>query len=423
MVIAAACLPGEIFGKTGLLVNAATQSATLTEINQSATLTDKLTEVCEALEAPTQVAAKVSYSVTLPSNEQEISYIIELAAEQTPDDRLLGYDYHIHWQLPTPTGLTSGFNAYFSGHCYRYRDNRLTEYHRDWDSIPFIAAPAPQTAPTQRRSGVQRTGQFVNLLPWSLADELRAMMADTSYTITVSGPKPSAEFATDCILIQATQLLNDLVCKEYELQVDAQTGLPLRLSTLYNPSMLGEQEVVAEYSYTPAPAIVPVRTEADLIAIYPDVFANCRTSNFSIENLRGKPLPEFALPTTTGERYFHAKADTFVNPTIIAILDPAVASTEAVIATLRQIVDRLPRQTNLVLMFLSNDIDQIESIAGRLRIGEAHLISAAPFARDCGANAYPTFLLCDSSATVSAVLLGDSSTLAEQLLQQAALLK
>jgi hypothetical protein len=399
MVIAAACLPGEILGKTGLL------------------------DVCEALEAPTQVAAKVSYSVTLPSNEQEISYIIEFAAEQTPDDRLLGYNYHIHWQLPTPTGLTEGFNAYFSGHCYRYRDNRLTEYHRDWDSIPFIAAPAPQTAPTQRRSGVQRTGQFVNLLPWSLADELRAMMADTSYTITVSGPKPSAEFATDCIDIQATQLLNDLVCKEYELQVDALTGLPLRLSTLYNPSMLGEQEVVAEYSYTPAPAIAPVRTEAELIAIYPDVFANCRTSNFSIENLRGKPLPEFALPTTTGERYFHAKADTFVNPTIIAILDPAVASTEAVIATLRQTVDRLPRQTDLVLMFLSNDIDQIESIAGRLRIGEANLISAAPFARDCGANAYPTFLLCDSSATVSAVLLGDSSTLAEQLLQQAALLK
>jgi hypothetical protein len=74
-------------------------------------------------------------------------------------------------------------------------------------------------------------------------------------------------------------------------------------------------------------------------------------------------------------------------------------------------------------MFVSNDVDLIESLAGRLRVGETYLISAAPFARDCGVNAYPTFLLCDRRAVVADVIIGSSSQLAEQLLLNAALLK
>jgi hypothetical protein len=390
MVIAAACLPVAIFGKTGSFC------------------------ITNRLDSLRSFRAKVGYSVTLPSSEREVHYDIEVATEASTADSLMPVTYHLKWQVETPMGRADGFSAYFDGHCYRYRDNRLLEYHYQWDSIPFLTADG----------GVQRNGQFVNLLPCSLARELRSMLADTTYSVTISDSKPSAEFATDCIEIRATQMINDLVGKEMEIVLDAADCRPLLVATLFNPCMPGEQEVVARYSYPASDCEVPaVSSEEELIALYPDTFEHCRVSNFSVENLRQRPLPGFALPTTTRERYLHQKGDDFASPTIIALLDPAVASTEQTIATLRQTIDRLPRQTDLILMFVSNDVDLIESLAGRLRVGETYLISAAPFARDCGVNAYPTFLLCDRRAVVADVIIGSSSQLAEQLLLNAALLK
>lgn len=56
-------------------------------------------------------------------------------------------------------------------------------------------------------------------------------------------------------------------------------------------------------------------------------------------------------------------------------------------------------------------------------MGETLLTSAIPFIRDCGINAFPTILLCDSSGIVSSVILGSASTLGDDLLQRGALLK
>lgn len=159
------------------------------------------------------------------------------------------------------------------------------------------------------------------------------------------------------------------------------------------------------------------------MARYPEVFEKYRVSNYTVENLRGVALPGFALPTPTRERYLHNKGESFPSPTIIAVLDPDVASTPSVITILRETIDYLPRQTGLILMFTGNDIDRIEPLTGSARPGEVVLTSATPFIRDCGINAYPTIILCNSSATVADVILGARASLADDLLQGAALLK
>lgn len=388
MVIAALCLPGEMHGEAG----------------------PGVLSVADRLDSIGSFEATIRYAVALPMADDDVVYTIDAATSDNPADKLLGKDYIIDWQLPVESGISSGFTAYFDGHHYRYRDHRLQENHYTWDSIPFRT----------QAGGIQRNGQFVNLLPFSLAQQLRAMATDTTYTATLS--QGVAE-GRDADIIRARRYVNGLESQQWELAIDRSEGTPLKLSILYNPGMLGEQEVNATYSYSPAPAVKAVASEEALMARYPDVFEKYRVSNYSVESLRGLPLPGFALPTLTRERYLYHKGEAFTTPVIIAVLDPAVASTPGVIATLRSTIDRLPRQTSLIMMFSSNDIDTIEPLTGQPRIGEVILTSATPFIRDCGINAYPTFILCDSTGIVSGVILGTSSTLPDDLLQGAALLK
>lgn len=382
------CLPGVMSGKAG---------------SDVITLADNLDQT-------TPFAASVRYAVTMPMAEEEVVYAIRLASSDNPADRLLGKNYLIDWRLPVATGESKGFTAYFDGHHYRHHGHRLHENHFQWDSIPFRTSVG----------GIQRNGQFVNLLPFSIADMLRDMATDTTTTVTISYGEYDGQ--TTCI-VRATRHINGLESQRVELTLDKTTGRPLAFSTLYNPGLLGEQEVNAEYSYPASSEIKTVNSEEALLALYPEVFDKYRICNYSVESLRGMPLPGFALPTTTRERYFYQKGGGFAHPTIIAVLDPEVASTRATVTSLREAVDKLPRQTDLLLIFKSNDIDLIEPLTGGTRPGEAMLTSATPFIRVCGINAYPTILFCDTSGTVSGVILGTGSSLADKIIQEAALLK
>ena len=94
------------------------------------------------------------------------------------------------------------------------------------------------------------------------------------------------------------------------------------------PGTVSEQTVDADYLTATVgdPAGCPALTEEQLIATYPDVFANYRRSNFRVESLPGNPMPEFALPTLIGERYSRLATDRFASPTLIVVLDPEGAS-------------------------------------------------------------------------------------------------
>ncbi|MDE7141451.1 MAG: hypothetical protein K2O33_00970, partial [Muribaculaceae bacterium] len=243
------------------------------------------------LENATGFAAAAEYAVTLPQAQDDIVYKVALRSDKSEGDPLCEADYLIEWELPAPSGLSKGFLSYFGGHHYRFRDKRLQEYHFGWDSIPFLT----------RGGGVQRNGQFVDLLPQELGSTLRKMMSDSLVSLrfnpdTVVGGKRMAG-------LTAVQSVRGYTGRVMKLLLDGQTGMPVMIDNEFNPGQISAQLVVVRYSYPPdAVAAVPGSEEA-LAALFPEVFERYRESNYSIESLRGEPMPGFSLPTPTRERY------------------------------------------------------------------------------------------------------------------------
>lgn len=158
------------------------------------------------------------------------------------------------------------------------------------------------------------------------------------------------------------------------------------------------------------------------MAMYPEVFEKFRESNYRIENMRGLLMPSFSLPTLTGERYSRHRDDGFKSPTIIAIIDPSVATAKATVEALRSVQARMPRDTDIVFAFTGSNTDAIEEIVGSPSVGETDLISAKSLARDCGTAVFPTVMVVDREGVVTNVMLGFNNSLADDVIQSVALL-
>lgn len=365
-------------------------------------------ELAAMLEAVPTFQATVNYAVSLPQAEDDIVYTVDLLSERAENDPLSPVDYLIKWSLPTRETVSEGFLSYSKGSHYRYRDHRLQEYHFEWDSIPF------QT----RGGGVQANGQFVDLLPQSLGAQLRAMSADSTFTVRffadtlVSGEKST--------VVKATQNVRGFDGRYFTLIADPATGLPRRLVNEFNPGQVSEQEVQATFSYPAgSPAALPEGEEA-LIAMFPEVFEKYRESNYRVENLRGLPMPQISLPTTTGERYTHHKGDRFQFPTVIALLDPTVGSVGETVKALRKASASLPMQNTLVMAFVTSNADMIEEVVPQVNDNERLLMSARGLARDCGVNEFPVVIVAGRDGVIEETVLGFNSNLAESVIQAVA---
>lgn len=366
-------------------------------------------EAAARLDSLGRFAADVNYAVSLPQNEDDVVYTLKITSAANSTDTLCEARYLIDWSLPAQQGESRGFQAYFPGHHYRYRDHRLQEYHFTWDSIPFLTG----------RGGVQRNGQFVDLLPQMLAREIRAMAADSTFYVrfrpdsVVSGQKVA--------VIRGAQKIQGYDGNLFTMIFDPVSYRPLKIYREYNPGSIAEQSVTVTYSYPDGQGVDVPSSEEALMALYPEVFEKYRQSNYRVENLRGLPIPGFALPTLTGERYTHHKGEPFAAPTVIALLDPSVATTAETVAALRKAVDTCPGQTGLILAFTSTNTDTIEEITGPLREGEAILISARPLTRDCGVNDFPTTIITGRDGVIKDVILGFNRNITENVIQSASL--
>lgn len=411
MVIAVMCPSGSTaWGMPTLVPGAGTAP------EAAAAPSETLNSLIERIDTLSPFCASVAYGVSLAMTDEDVDYTLEIASTSAPADPRFGADYLIDWTLERNGETHRGFTAYFDGHCYRYRDNRLQEYHFAWDSIPFISADG----------GVQANGQFVDLLPRSIARQLRAMAKSDNFTI---GFEPAARSGGRAVsIVTASQNVQGYVARNFRLTVDRSTGRPLKIENEYNPAQISEQSVRAVYTYpdsaSTAPTLRCVASEEQLMALYPDVFENFRESNYRIENIRGQRLPGFSLPTPTGERYTRAKGDPFEVPTVVALLSADNAAAAPTVQALRKAVDSMPRQVGLILVFTGSHIDSIEEAAGPgLRPGEAILMSGKSLARDCGTSVFPTVLIADTDGTVADVLLGFNNSMTQDVIQSIALLK
>ena len=252
-----------------------------------------IADIIEGLSAAPAYNASVTYSVTLPSRDDDVVYRLNLSSVPTPADTLSPCAYLIGWQLDTPSGPTEGWTSYFTGNLYRYRDHRLREYHTSWDPAPFMPATA-----SRRQPGVQEATQFVELLPAYIARDLRAMAADTLYTL--SEPKETTLDGRPAMCLEAVMDVRGERVRQASYWFDRDTHLPLRIDIESNPASITEQTITVNYA--PAPDADTPMSDESLLALYPEHFEKYRESNFRIENLRDTPLPTFTLPTATGER-------------------------------------------------------------------------------------------------------------------------
>ncbi len=355
----------------------------------------------------TDYCGRVSYSVLLPQAEDPVTYDITLQSTVVPGDTLSPCRYLIEW-IPGREDQGKGFAAYLDGAHYRYRDNRLQEYHMSWDSIPFIMG----------NGGVQCNAQFVDVLPQFLGRELGRLVADSNFVYT---------FAPDTLyngrkvaVIDGKLMYHGYVSKEATYILDPATLMPLAIELENNPGAISEQSVSIRYDDN---GIRPftIDSEEDLMALYPEVFEKYRESNFRIENLPGTQLPTFTAPTPAGERYAYHRGDTFNSPVVIALVDDSGANTPATLQAVRDASAKSPAQFDIIIAFVTNDTERATEIAGRCLPGETLLTGARTLARDCGAGIFPTLIYVGRDGHVKDVNLGYNKDLTNVVIQTATL--
>lgn len=367
----------------------------------------------DSLTANRCVKASVEFSVTMPQLNDDVVY--NVAIEQTPPSgnaALLPYDYIIDWELTGRDTPVKGFSAYFNGHHYRYANERLQEYHTEWDSIPFRTA---------NNGGVQRQAQFANLLPAALGYELKKMASDERYRLTVH-PDTMVN-GTRRTVIDAVMIIDGSTAMEGEYTLDKLTLMPVRTVLENNPGALSEQTVTVNYTDLSTCRQCDNISEHTLMTIYPEQFEKYRESNFRIENLPGTRLPGFALPTSTGERYSRHASDSFRSPTVIALMDASTGFAKEMVTDLRSAVGALPYEADIIWAFVNNNIDAIEAIVPSLLPGEHLLTSARSLARDCGASSLPVLIMAGTDGTVADVVLGYNKDIPTVVIQKMALIQ
>lgn len=377
--------------------------------NNGTALITSANELCRRLDAAKDYAASASYSVLLPSAENEIIYHVNLQSRQ-PADSLAPCSYLISWDVDAPSGKSTGFTSYFNGNHFRYSDERLQEYHIDNDSTPFVA---PQ-------GSVQDNARFANLLPSYLAREISRMAADSAFTCAFT---PGITFGgCKAVRLDVTESVKGYTARELSYIFDAVTGLPLRLSVESNPGAVSEQSLTITYS---APAIPPVDdfSESTLISLYPDVFEKFRQGNFRLENLPGSAMPRFSFPTPTGERFTYHRGDHFKSPTVIAVIDPGVTSAPGTVADIRNAVNAMPAAIDIIWAVKSRHADTVEQLLGTsLNEGETILMGANSIIRDCGITAFPAIIFVNTDGIIKSVHIGANKNLSEIVIQKVALL-
>ncbi len=380
--------------------------------------TDNVDRLINRLTTVGCYAATVDFTVGMPQLSDDVVYTISLRQGEATGDSLMPCTYLIDWSLSGPQGESEGFSAYFNGNHYRFAGERLQEYHLDWDSVPFM----PRRLGGMRGDGVQRTAQFVTLLPAVMADELRRMSEDPAYTITCRPDTLVGGQKVDAIITVMTA--GGVTSSEGEYLFDKTTGMPLRVHLENSPGTISEQTVDATFRDTSdGSAACPPVTEETLIALYPEAFGSFRTSNFRIESLPGKRMPSFSLPTPTGERFTYQTGDPLPQPVMLALLETSGGFTAQFIDALRQAAAELPFESRLLMAFTDTNPDRIEETAGQLTPGETLLMSGRGLVRDCGAASLPSLIIIDRDGLVASVVVGFNNNLRSDVIQKMLLLQ
>ncbi len=360
-------------------------------------------------------AADAYFEVLLPQASEPVEYDIVLNSKASPTDSLSPCEYVISWKTQSPSGEMSGFSAYYDGNHYRFRNNRLQEYHADASVLPFL----PQ-GPGSSKMGVQSTAQFVDLLPQTLSRRIDEIITDPSYIYTFH---PDTIYAKrKAIVIDGAKRGNGYDVSLFSYVFDKDTCLPIYAEIISSPGSISEQTINVTYTPDASYEVADISENA-LIEMWPDVFEKFRESTFKAENLVGSPLPAFSNQIYgSTERMNHHSDQQLGNPAVFVFIDPDVSTAEATVNAVRDAVAAAPLNIDIIWVFPGNGSDTISSLIGGSRPGESALVSARSLIRDCGITLYPTIIMADSDAKVKDVTPGYNNDMSTIVLQKVMLL-
>lgn len=358
--------------------------------------------------------ATVDFQV-LMSLQDDVAYHVDLYSTDAAGDTLSPCDYLIRWTVPgseNPAGA-DGFSAYFDGSLFTFRGERMVERHFSADPMPFL--------PSGSTPGVQRRTQFAELLPQFVAEELKAITTTPGYiwhfcADTLVQGRPA-------MALDARLVINGETSREVLYAFDRNTMLPFYIATDNNPGALAEQSIVARYTDARSPIGCRQLSDGMLADMYPDVFEKYRDNTFAIVNLPGQPLPRFALPTLTGERYTYlGTSQGFRQPTLVVLFEPEAAFVRETIDAVRSAAMQLPYNADIIWAAVSNDRDAVDALFPSSAMGETTLVSAKALARDCGTATFPVVIMVGSDGKVADVAVGYNNSLVSDVIQKAAML-
>lgn len=369
-----------------------------------------LPEIADRMDKVGNYNASAGFDVLMASHSEPVQYKVALQAEPAPGDTLSPCKYLIQWTLETPSGEVKGFNSYFDGTHFRFRDRRLQEYHASEDHAPF----APGGNVTR---GVQQQVQFADLIPAFIAQKFREMAADTTYIYTVAAD--TVFNGSPATVVKGVRRTGGYDGMEYTYVLDHETLMPVHTYLETSPGGIGEQSI--EVTYSPSRPILASLDMDALIALEGEAFEKYRENTFSLDNLPGRPMPQIAAPTFTGERYIHTAGAPFASPTLVVFLDAGIGSTPDVIKDVRQGVALASRQMDIIWAFLNHRPEDIEEIISSTEPGETLLVHAGGVARDTGVGAVtPVIILVNTDGTVSDIIRGYNNDLGSVVIQKAA---
>lgn len=352
--------------------------------------------IAQALVEMPDYAASVVYAVTLPQADHDVVYTIDLQQPGSEDH------YLINWSVDTPSGLQTGFTAWFDGHFYNFRNRRLREVHGEesvggepWNSV-----------------------QFASLLPSRMASELRSLTPG-SYDVTVSR-------SGGRVRVDALRRSGNIVDAELCWIFDEDTLEPLEFRADYNPGTISGQQVTATYS----PASNPLFTAGESLSepalhdLFPEAFELYRESNFAVGQLRGEPLPGFSLPLACGEgRLTRSAGAEFDRPVAVVLFNPSAVLSPQLVDAVRKAVDRLPAPPAVIWACTCKNPSEVDAVTGRLRPGETALTGAAKLAAECGAVNLPVVLVCNAGGLVCDLVIGLNNSLDSDVIRMFSAIK
>lgn len=361
--------------------------------------------------------ADVKFEVLLPSAEDPVTYDAALQSQlPAQTDTLSPCDFLIRWEAMSNSGPREGFSAYFDGNYYRYRNQRLQEYHFESSPQAFI----PSGPGSQLTTGVHSSDQFAPLLPQFLSLKMAEMAANPDAYVYTFHPDTIVA-GRRSIVVDGTRRNAGYDAEYFTYVYDYDTAQPVLIDRTTSPGSISEQLVTA--TYTP-PSSAPIQiTEEAMIEQWPEVFEKYRQSTFRAESLVGNPLPDFSAQILgTDQRIHYNRGEGFQSPTVIVFLDPAVSSTTATIEAVRQAMEQLPMPIDALWAFNTNDTAEIEEVILPLGPSEKALPSSGALIRNCGITLFPTLVLVDSQGIVKDVITGFNNQLASLVIQKAILI-